>query len=256
MILLTIMDEKYEVISGWDELNGHQFLELQKISDKAPKKLKDIFMMHYEGDEEALKEVKLSINESEKTFPKFYGDFIGALSDIPKKVINKIFKEDREHIFWEHLSKFAIGCVVAPIDVPKVTTETFNFKSEKYPEFDGEYILPKSSYVLGETRFMGKISTIQFTESADIRSNMIKLGEGDYSAAFNIVSLMCMKEGEEYDEEHVSRRAEAFKDLTMDIVWDVFFYISNLNRISKNLSQSYLLEEATRNLPEHIKLPN
>jgi hypothetical protein len=253
MILLTILEENYEVVSGWEELTGHQFLSLQKICDKAPKKLKDVLRMHYDQDEEALKEVELSVNESEKTFPKFYGDFICALSDIPKKVMNKIFKDDREHIFWEHLSKFAIGCLVAPIDVPKVTTERFTFKSEKYPEFDGEYILPKSSYVLGETRFMGKISTIQFTESADIRANMIKLGEGDYSAAFNIVSIMCMKEGEEYDDELTSKRAEAFKELTMDIVWDVFFYLSNLSRISKNLSQSYLVEEAMQSLQKPIK---
>ena len=75
---------------------------------------------------------------------------------------------------------------------------------------------------------MGYISTIQFTEAADLDLYMRDLDDKNYSVLANIVSIICLKEGEEYDEEVCLKRAEKFKDVTMDIAWDVFFYLGEL----------------------------
>ena len=107
------------------------------------------------------------------------------------------------------------------MDIPEVTTEDFKFEGETY-------VLPKKRTVLGEEREMGYISTIQFTEAADLDLYMRDLDDKNYSVLANIVSIICLKEGEQYDEEVCLKRAEKFKDVTMDIAWDVFFYLGEL----------------------------
>lgn len=239
MIKLEFLGKEYEIINEWSELKGEDYLSIQKISDEAPKKFKEMLKAHYFQDQDRLNEIKLSVRESEKTFPKFYGDFICAISNISKDEMKKILKETREHIFWNYAYKFAMGCLIAPVDIEKFELDEFQFVSDNYPEHNGTYLLPKSTRTVNDKIKLGRISTIQFTESADLKSSMISLDEGDYHKIFNIVSILCLKEGEEYDEQVSLERAEAFKELTMDIVWDVFFYLASLNSMSKSIMELY-----------------
>lgn len=254
MIRLDLYGENFNIKSDWAELTGHEFLEVQKVCHKSPKKFKDILKAQYSGDKERLADLELSTREAEKTFPKFYGDFICALSDIPKSSMKKILKEDRELIFWEYLYKFAMGCLIAPVDVHPMEEDSFEFKSEKYPQFNGEYFIPKTKKNIMDEVKMGKISTIQFTESTDLKISMMTLDEETYHKIFNIVAILCLKEDEEYDEDVCLERAEAFRELTMDIVWSVFFYLEVLNIMSKSITESYTrVREAKLTINRHLK---
>jgi hypothetical protein len=240
MVTIEYLGKEYDVKSGWDELTIREFVQLQKVVNKAPTKLKEILGLLYQGKQDEVSNMELSTREASKTFPKFYGDMMVACSTISSKDINKAMPSAREEFFKKYLIKFAFGCLIAPVDVPAVDREDFEFDGEVYP-------LPKSRKVMGKERPMGKISTIQFTEAADLDIAMREYDEGDYSKLANIVSILCTKEGEEYDEDVCLDRAEKFMDLTMDIVWDVFFYLDELWSLSTLHTLQSSLEEGNLN---------
>lgn len=239
MVTVKILDEEYNIKDEWDEITLQEFVRLQEICDKAPKKLKDIMLLILEGKADEVSEIKLTEREEFKVFPKFYGDILKELSDIPKNVINVIDLDSRRVFFYEYLLKFSISCLYYPMDIPEITKDYFEFKSEN-EVVNGKYILPKAKKVLGEDRLMGFISTVQFTEASDLDVYMRSLDKKNYSVLANIVSILCVKEGEEYDEDISLKRAEEFKTLTMDVVWDVFFYLSEL----LNLYGDYILSSS------------
>jgi hypothetical protein len=221
MIKIKVLDEEYDVIDSWSDITLREFIEIQKLCDNAPKKLQKLLGHVYLGQTDEIESMEFSDREQLKTFPKFYGNMLGLVSSIPKKIINQIDFESRQQFFNTYLLKFAIGALYTPVDIPDVTVDSFDFEGDTY-------VLPKSRNVLGEERPMGYASTVQFTEASDIDIYMRDLDKKDYSVLANIVSILCLKEGEEYDEETCLRRAEKFMELKMDIVWDVFFYLGEL----------------------------
>ena len=246
MIRIDVLDEQYDVITEWSELTLERFLKVQEIANKAPKKLKDVIGYIYMNDKEALESLELSKNESLKTFPKFYGDMLGVLADIPKKVINQIDRDSREQFFNMYLIKFAIGVLYTPVDV--------ELTEEDYFEFEGlRYYYPRAKKIVNQERPMGYISTIQFTEAADLDVYMASLDENDYSVLANITAILCVKGNEEYDEDIMLERAEKFKGLTMDIVWNVFFYLDELLTTYTKTIVPYSLEKAKQNMQVQLK---
>ena len=236
MIKIKAQDEEYDLINDWSDMSIAKFLEVQRICDKAPEKLKKLIGHVYFGEKEQIEKMNFSNREQLKTFPKFYGDILEELSNIPNKVLKTMDFETRVVYFNTHLIKFVIGCLYAPVDVPEITTDKFEFEGETY-------VLPKSRSVLGNERPMGYISTIQFTESADLDIYMRDLDDKNYSVLPNIVSILCLKEGEEYDEDVCLKRAEEFRQLTMDIAWDVFFYLDELLNMYTKATLSSSLEK-------------
>ena len=246
MIRIDVLDEQYDVITEWSELTLERFLKVQEIANKAPKKLKDVIGYIYMNDKEALESLELSKNESLKTFPKFYGDMLGALADIPKKVINQIDRDSREQFFNGYLIKFAIGCLYAAVDVDVIEDEYFEFEGEKF-------YYPKTKKIVNQERPMGFISTIQFTEAADLDVYMSSLDDKDYSVMANIVAILCVKGDEDYDEDVMLERAEKFKKLPMNIAWNVFFYLDELLTTYTKTIVPYSLEKAKLNMQVQLK---
>lgn len=260
MVTVKISNVEYNIKDEWDEITLEEFVHLQQICDKAPKKLKDIMHLVLEGKTDEISSVELSDREKVKTFPKFYGDLLVELSDIPKKVVNTIDSVSRETFFYTYLSKVAISCMHHPVDIPEVPRDSFDFVSsdknlslEMKELINGKYILPKSKEVLGEDRPLGYISTMQFTESSDLDLYMRGLDKKDYTMISNIVSILCVKEGEEYDEDISLARAKHFKHLTMDIVWDVFFYLSEVLDQYENASRQSFEAQLKENMQQLVK---
>jgi hypothetical protein len=67
----------------------------------------------------------------------------------------------------------------------------------------------------------------RFTEASNLLKVYSQLGrEGLTIMAQFVASVVNEKENEEWSETRIIARGEAFKDLPMDIVWEVFFCIS------------------------------
>lgn len=254
MIGLEMYGTTYEIINSWEDLTVDDFIELQKVVDKAPKKLKKIIELRYMGDQEGLDKIEISTREREKTFPKFYGDFIIATSNMTKKEMSKVMSEDREFIFLNYLYRFAIGCLHAPMDVPPHKLDYFDYECEEDESVTGRYLLPKSKEVAGVERPFGYMQTIQYTESSDLKVYMIEHCKGDYSLLKNIISVLCLKDGEEYDEDVCLNRAKHFGKLKMNIVWDVFFYLYAVNLLSQTITNQSTPQQAQQNKKQPTKL--
>jgi len=294
MIKIDVLDEQYDVITEWSELTIEKFVKVQQIVDNAPKKLKDIIGYIYTNDKKELESIELSKNESLKTFPKFYGDMLGVLCDIDRKIINQIDRDSREQFFNVYLIKFAIGCLYAPIDIEPSGLDSFDFEGDTYYfprakkvldkerpmgylstiqfteaadldvymngldnkpsgldsfDFEGDtYYFPRAKKVLDKERPMGYLSTIQFTEAADLDVYMNGLDNKDYSVLANICAILCVKDNEEYDEDVMLERAERFKQLPMNIAWDVFFYLGELLTTYTKTIVPYSLEKVKLNM--------
>jgi len=240
MIKIKVQDKEYDLINDWSELTIQKFLEVQRICDKAPEKLKKLIGHVYFGEKDEIEKMNFSNREQLKTFPKFYGDILLEMSDVPKEVVKTMDFESRVIHFNNHLIKFVIGCLFAPVDIPEISNDSFKFEGETF-------ILPKSRNVLGNERPMGYISTIQFTESADLDIYMRDLDDKNYGVLANIIAILCLKEGEEYDEDVCLKRAEKFRNLTMDIAWDVFFYLDELLNTYTKATLSSSLEKIKLN---------
>ena len=95
--------------------------------------------------------------------------------------------------------------------------------------FKGDtYLLPESRISLGEKQPAAYLEAVQFTESADLEYYSKEMEGGKFQAATNIISILCLKDGEQYDEEVSLKRAEQFKGLPMNVCWEVFFCFMNL----------------------------
>ena len=222
MIHITV-DKDYEVRDQWEEITIDEACTLYKLLEEAPK-LKGLYSCK---DEEELSEKygELTNKEHIKDFPKFYGKVICLLSDMSEETAEQILWHDRTAFYTKYLQSLVMGLVHLPIDYKPKNIKDFTFKGDTY-------LLPKSRILLGEKQPAAYLEAVQFTESADLEYYSKEMEGGKFQAATNIISILCLKDGEQYDEEVSLKRAEQFKELPMNVCWEVFFCFMNLVNIS------------------------
>jgi hypothetical protein len=89
------------------------------------------------------------------------------------------------------------------------------------------YNMPTSLQVGEEVILSHGQRARRFTEASNLLKVYSQLGrQGLTIMAQFVASVVNEKEGEEWSETRIIARGEAFKDLPMDIVWEVFFCIS------------------------------
>ncbi len=209
-------------------------------------------------------EKEIGLKQLIKEFPVFYGDVICSLSTISKKDMKRCFPEWRAVVYREYFASYVIGILFQAYDYDHKQIKEFTFNHGTYDAMGRlkkkgkkvEYIFPKSREVLDQDRPMGHSSGIEFAEAADLRVFSQELEGGVFSRVANIVSILCrpevtkkiselteeeldhdvvkyaIKESkgktvtfiELYDEQTCLDRAKGFDNLTMDVVWEVFFY--------------------------------
>ena len=92
-------------------------------------------------------------------------------------------------------------------------------------------------------------TVFEFSEAADLELFSKDLAGGKHERAANIISILCRpkdKSGkiEKYDEDVSLKRAESFKSLNMDIVWEVFFCLAEQSSMRIQYSTLKRLETA------------
>lgn len=84
-------------------------------------------------------------------------------------------------------------------------------------------------------------SLIEFLEAAEFeRVAGIEEGNGDF-ALLDVIAILCRPKGEVYDQKLKDKRKEVFRDLTMDKVWNISFFLLKLNLIFMKNTQIYSL---------------
>lgn len=281
MLHLTIAGADYLSREKWSEIKLREAAELAVLLHKEmPAKLRELYALYAkrksETDEETNKEIEAlqaSFTDEEliKTFPAFYGSVMAKLTDIPEDVISKVTSGHRAAFFNKYCFPFVFGLLHHPTNYEYKRIPWFEFGKQRY-------YLPEYKQYPGEERPMVDRTAIEFTEAADLELFSKELEGGKFERAANIIAILCrpkvidpalknlepekhMKKliamkgkGKEqylmlepYDEQTCLKRAEEFAELTMDIVWEVFFCCMELSILSiQNTAISFLRQEAQR----------
>lgn len=244
-MLLEINNESFVIIEKWQDMKLDKAIRLHSLcKTEMPKKLEAIYNASTLDDKaksttdliESITNLEYSVD-----FPTFYGKVISLLSDIPLNVLEKCTAGDRKAIYEKCCYKFVIGVLFEPID--------YTFKQIKSFEYmKTVYYLPETKNIQGQPRPFFDRTAIEFTESADLQKYSSELNGGKYEVAANIIAILCRpknNEGvlEKYNEKTCLDRATEFKNLPMDIVFEVFFCFGKHISLSEMFTDIYLQGE-------------
>ena len=144
---------------------------------------------------------------------------VSVFSDCPVEILKKT-EPIHVVVLFDHIRYIVHGIYNTDIESHKpIGRETVKFKGI-------EYHLPKSLWISDQEIPMHKEPAKHVTEAGNILQMVGDLKEKGVES-MNLFCAIYLKEHPEefYDENKIAIRAEKFKDLPMDVVWDVFFYM-------------------------------
>lgn len=128
------------------------------------------------------------------------------------------------------------------IDVNKITqviecinklTKEYEPKGVKSFDFNGEtYYFP--------SEFLRKETYGDFIESTQLEMYISDMENGRYDVLPEQMAILCRRADEEYDEDAIPEKAEKFRELTMDIIWEFSFFLTHQSKKLTKLSLMYL----------------
>lgn len=138
--------------------------------------------------------------------------------------VTQLDKKAMQNVSVESVSE-VIGTIHALMQEYKPKgIRSFEFKGETY-YFPSE-MLQKNTY--GD-----------FIESTQLEMYIENMKNGRFDVLPEQMAILCRKIDEEYDDEIIPEKAEQFKKLTMDVIWEFSFFLTMQNNILLKLSQSY-----------------
>jgi len=223
MLIIEINQKTYNLPLNWTEITIKETAELHVVVKSIPVCLKNSYF----------KKQKLKVADIENECIPFYKSIIKQLTkceDLDKTNtcdIIAIYKR-----FCEWMVKDLLGQPEAFLEI-----ESF--------DFDGEtFLIPESKVIMNEIRIGHKLSTIQFTECADLIKYSETIPEGIPGIISNVMSILCLKKDEMYIEEVSLLRAEKFKQLPMSTGYSVFFsFIKSMNKFLEDLKTLTNIQE-------------
>jgi hypothetical protein len=231
MINIKINDQPFQVCYSWKDVTIERAGKLHAI--KMPPALRKCYEAALSGNEKKIDEVEkeITIEDQHKRFPKYFADVLVCLSNIPEDMIQKTDIISIKTVYHTYLKQFVEGVNFNPQHDP-VDIKSFDFEGETY-------WLPVDKKIFGQPVPMVDVSALEFAESADLMVYVSKIAEDkDLTKIANLIAILCRPQGEKYNEDVSLVRAEKFKSLDMDTVWNVFFSLITPLVI---LSQSVLI---------------
>jgi len=239
MLTAEINKVNCRIAQDWSDISLSKCIQLNKIIAEMPKSLIEIYKEKGEKKENLLNQAEnegLTIKE----FPIFYGKVIEILTDIDAKTL---ISEHRTELYHRFLLKFVIDAYHG-FSTDMLMGDSFEWGDVRMDEkgfykYEGghysfdewvnneTYYFPTSEIKMGTTVPFCSESAEVFTESADLQIAAKKVAANQYDYVKNIVSILCRKKDEKYNEAEMLARTDLFENLPMSYVWRVFFYIMN-----------------------------
>lgn len=221
-----VTELEVNAIISWDQITLKKAIELSKI--EIPKELFDVYTAENDNIRNKLID-SLSDDCLFKAFPDYYGKVLSCLYNIPEETMKYVHRDLRKTYYEALCMDWILGVRFGDYRFVN-NIKSFEFKGVKY-------FLPETEIILNGIELPFRwLTTLEFTEAADIEINSNMLRSGNYEYAANVISILCKPKGEKYNEKISMERAELFQELTMDIVWEVFFYIQDFSTNLKSLS--------------------
>jgi len=251
MITLTIEDKQYSCPQKWSEITLQKFIELCNV--EIPEKLRNLWMSSVKDDAREYDKAfeLITIEDTQKHFPEYYGKLMEIISDIPGSVVDRFEGALRER-FFNTLIRHYIFSIFTLTPVELVNDEMVPYAPDGNESFElngQKYIYPKALKLYGEDIPMADEQIVTFAEASDIEVALRYLAEGAVDRFPMLIAIYCRKENEPYDENVSIQRAKEFLSLPMSVAWDVFFCIIGLWRKYNKSTQDFL--KALHNLTAH-----
>jgi hypothetical protein len=228
MLRIETNDKSYEVCREWEDISLSKMIDLNRLISSYPNRLKDL----YKGEDVELEE------EYFEDFDNFRIKVVSLLSNIPQSVIEKTEKAELIALYNVLLSRFVAGCITFP-DYRIEGISEFMHKGETY------YLPECETDITGNPMPGVNISALEFTETTDLVNAGNEIENGQFGFAANVISILCRKKNEAYNEQACKERAKEFQDLGMNIVLEVFFCLDQCTTI---LSQNTRISTLRGNL--------
>lgn len=253
MLKVSINNHEYEVRNTWADITIDQAAQVAKI--KMPDCLKEVYKasLQSDGPDDRDKKIEkatlaITIEQQVKSIPRYYGQVLEILSNVPHEVIKKISSPSVTVLYQTYLQDIVEGILYYPNLEESDQIEFFEFQGEKY-------YLPVSKEIMGKPIPMVDLTALEFTESADILIGLNVLNESrDLTHLANLIAILCRPKGELYDERKSADRAKQFTQLTMDIVWRVFFSLITPLVILNQFAQISSIKKALKRVKDQTNL--
>ena len=197
MIYTTLNNKQYSVPNQWSDITLMQAIKMSKIELHEVVDSSDWFK-HMEVVKEHFK----------------------ILTDIP---VDSTKPSSLVHIFVKYMLPFAK-------DLRSVAPESYK------PELIDSFKHGKQVYLMPDNLEIGENLILQhgqnvrsFIEASNLLKQFATLKSDGINAMPSLVaSVVKIDRLEDFNEKEISRRAKSFESLPMDIVWEVFFCLSQL----------------------------
>jgi hypothetical protein len=212
MLHLTINKKKYSIPNEWSEMTLEYYCGIFEILKK------------YQRNEEQEKEDEgkdlLKYFFVQET--KMYRELFIYMTDVEKETIDKVPISD-------------IEAVMQCLDT---VTKDYVPTGMTYFELDNDiYYFPMD--------FLRTGTFGEYIEASQLEMNTQYLKNGRFDILPEQMAILCKKVDEEVDLDNIDEKAELFKKLTMDVVWEFSFFLNKRTITSTSLIQTFLGEELT-----------
>ena len=217
MLVFSAGEHEFSVPEEWTEITLGKYAIFIDAVNELQAKLKED-----EAEDIGFYQIVL---EYRSYFNKLFQSFTG----IEPSIIDRI-KADNIYTTYMYIMNF-----LKEPDYNKI--DSFTFKKKKY-------YLPKSKVdYFGNEVEMGEASFGEVVEAMQVQEMDKSFQENNFKVLPYQIAMLCRPKGEDYNDQKVKERAEVFKELPMDVVWQIaFFLIRQKQNSLKHLLQS--LEEA------------
>ena len=196
MVEVQIEGKKYDIPTDWSEITLEYWCGFYSIIQKYTKK-----------DEE--KEKKGEVSEFDES----------KLQDFEILKMNRDMFQYMTGISDDMLSKLDIDSMNEAITIISELLQEYEPKNTESFEFEEEtYYFPKE--FLKRNTFGDYIEATQLDMYVDIMKN------GRFDVLPEQMAILCRTATEEYDEDAIDKKAEKFKQLKMDTVWEFAFFLT------------------------------
>lgn len=250
MTSAEIRGKFYDIYNEWSDITLDQFIKLCDI--EIPEKL--LKLWRAETDEE-YDRVKVEPEDVLRTFPDYFGKVIKVLTSIPEEIVDLMDGALREQFFNFSFRHFVLS-IGSPLPFTLEKNELIEYEPPYLESFEvnGEtYFLPRTLRVFGEDVPLAEEHIMTFAEASAIELAWMNLANDVANRIPAFVALYCRKEGEGYNEKEVLKREKLFRYLKMNIVWRLFFCITELKE-KYEISTLQYLRGVTRIVDESVRV--
>lgn len=215
MLQVTILNQDYWIKNQWSDVSIRDMKEVHEYISNLPKWLENYI---YSEDDSPVSESKLL---------KFYIEFIGLFSNIPKEYLEgEISVNNTNELSLVELFGLVAKFLGEPSQDDISESEYITLRDTKY------YLIESVKTAGGVEKLLGGATYKHFAESQALSSLFQdkKYRKWEYLARITAI-LFRETPGEQYEEEVIDMRTKAFENLPVSEAYKGYFFL--LNHISK-----------------------